>query len=102
MGHALESGLLDLADVVIVDAQLLQALGHVGGHFLEDVPGQVEALQLGQWAEGLVVDGTDLVVHQDQSLCGREREKVSTHDPRCLGLTKGPLQSFLPASPFLF
>lgn len=46
-----------------MDAQFLQALGHVGGHVLEHVPGQVETLQLGQWAEGLVVNGTDLVVH---------------------------------------
>lgn len=48
MGHALEGGLLDLADLVLVDAQLLQALGHVGGHVLEHVLGQVETLQLGQ------------------------------------------------------
>lgn len=58
-----------------MDAQLLQALGHVGGHVLECIPGQVETLKLGQGAEGLVVDGADLVVHQDQSLCGRDREK---------------------------
>jgi len=34
MGHALEGGLLDLGDLVLVDAQLLQTLGHVGGHVL--------------------------------------------------------------------
>lgn len=75
VGHALEGGLFDLGDVIVVDAQLLQALGHVGGHVLERVPGQVEALQLGERAEGLVVNGADLVVHQDQSLCGRDRKK---------------------------
>lgn len=68
VGHALEGGLFDLGDEVVVDAQLLQALGHVGGHVLEGVPGQVETLQLGERAEGLVVNGADLVVHQDQSL----------------------------------
>lgn len=68
MGHALEGGLLDLGDGVLVDAQLLQALGHVGGHLLQHVLGQVEALQLGQRAEGLGVDDGDFVVDQDQSL----------------------------------
>lgn len=49
----------------------MQALGHVGGHFLQHVLGQVETLQLGQRAEGLGVDDGDLVVHQDQGLGGR-------------------------------
>lgn len=75
VGHALEGGLFDLGDIVVMDAQLLQALGHVGGHVLECVPGQVEALQLGERAKGLVVNGADLVVHKDQSLCGRDRKK---------------------------
>lgn len=74
VGHALEGGLFDLGDVVVVDAQLLQALGHVGRHVLEHVPGQVETLQLGERAEGLVVNGAYLVVHQDQSLCGKDRK----------------------------
>ena len=68
MCHALEGGLFDLGDVVLVDAELLQALGHVGGHFLQPVLRQVETLQLGQRAEGLGVDDGDFVVHQDQSL----------------------------------
>lgn len=68
MGHALEGGLFDLADGVLVDAQLLQALGHVGWHVLQHVLGQVETLQLSQRAEGLGVDNCDFVVHQDQSL----------------------------------
>lgn len=71
VGHALERGLLDLGDLVLVDAQLLQALGHVGWHLLQHVLGHVETLQLGQRAEGLGVDGGDLVVHQDQSLYGK-------------------------------
>lgn len=71
MGHALEGGLLDLGDFVLMDAQLLQALGHVGWDVLEHVLGQVETLQLGQRAEGLGVDDSDFVVHQDQSLQGR-------------------------------
>lgn len=37
VGHALEGGLSDLGDLILVDAQLLQALGHVGGHVLEHV-----------------------------------------------------------------
>lgn len=65
-----------------MDAQLLQALGHVGGHVLEHIPGQVETLQLGERAEGLVVNGADLVVHQDQSLCGRDRKKSFHCDTR--------------------
>lgn len=75
MSHSLEGGLFHLGDVVVMDAQLLQALGHVGGHVLERVSGQVETLQLGERTEGLVVNGADLVVHQDQSLCGRKRKK---------------------------
>lgn len=71
MGHPLEGGLLDLGDLILVDAQLLQALGHVGGHVLEHVLRKVEALQLGQWAQGLGVDDGDFVVDQDQSLRGR-------------------------------
>lgn len=51
-----------------MDAQLLQALGHVGWHVLQVVLRQVEALQLGQWGEGLGVDDGDFVVNQDQSL----------------------------------
>lgn len=35
--HALEGGLFDFGDLVLVDAQLLQALGHVGWHLLEHV-----------------------------------------------------------------
>lgn len=86
-----------------MDAQLLQALGHVGGHVLECIPGQVETLQLGQGAEGLVVDDADLVVHQDQSLCERDREKrLHTFDPRCLRVMDGQLQFFLQTSLFLF
>lgn len=73
MGHALEGGLLDLADLVLVDAQLLQALGHVGGHVLEHVLGQVETLQLGQRGQGFGVDHGDFVVHQDQGLKERKR-----------------------------
>lgn len=73
MGHALEGGLLDLADLVLVDAQLLQALGHVGWHVLEHVLGQVEPLQFGQRGESLRVDHGDLVVHQDQSLKGKKK-----------------------------
>lgn len=76
VGHALEGGLFDFGDAVIMDAQLLQALGHVGGHVLEGIPGQVETLQLGERAEGLVVNGTDLVVYQNQSLCERDRKGV--------------------------
>lgn len=72
MGHALEGGLLDLADLVLVDAQLLQALGHVGGHVLQHVLGQVETLQLGQRGQGFGVDHGDFVVYQDQGL---KREK---------------------------
>lgn len=68
MGHALEGGLFDLGDGVLMDAQLLQALGHVGGNVLQHVLRQVETLQLGQRAEGLGVDHSDFVVHQDQSL----------------------------------
>ncbi len=71
MGHALEGGLLDLGDLVLVDAQLLQVLGHVGGDVLEQVLGQVETLQLGQGTESLGMDDGDLVVHQNQSLKGR-------------------------------
>lgn len=67
-----------------MDAELLQALGHVGGHVLERIPGQVETLQLGQGGEGLVVDGADLVVHQDQSLCVKEREKRLFYTPLIL------------------
>lgn len=73
MGHALEGGFLDLADLVLMDSQLLQALGHVGWHVLEHVFGQVESLQFGQWRESLRVDYRDLVVHQDQSLKGKKR-----------------------------
>ena len=72
MGHALEGSLFDLGDLVLVDAQLLQALGHVGGHVLQDVLRQVETLQLVQRTESLGVDGADFVVHQDQSLQGRK------------------------------
>lgn len=68
MGQALEGGLFDLGDLVLVDAQLLQAPGHVGGHVLQHVLRQVEALQLGQGAEGLGVDDGDFVVDQDQRL----------------------------------
>lgn len=63
MGHALEGGFLDLADLVLMDAQLLQAFGHVGWHVLEHVLGQVEALQFGQRRERLRVDHGYLVVH---------------------------------------
>ena len=55
-----------------MDAQLLETLGHVGRHLLQEVPGQVESLQLHQGAEGLGVDDGQLVVHQDQGL-GREK-----------------------------
>lgn len=75
LGHALEGGLLDLSDLVLVDAKLLQALGHVGRHFLEVVLGEVEALQLAQGNEGLGVDYGDLVVHQDQGLGRSEKEQ---------------------------
>lgn len=88
-----------------MDAQLLQALGHVGGHVLECIPGQVETLQLGQGAEGLVVDDADLVVHQDQSLWKGQGEKVlllHTFDPRCLRVMDGQLQFFHQTSLFLF
>ncbi len=34
VGHGLEGGLFDLGDLVLVDAQLLQALRHVGGYVL--------------------------------------------------------------------
>lgn len=73
MGHALEGGFLDLADLVLMDSQLLQALGHVGWHVLEHVFGQVESLQFGQWRESLRVDYRDLVVDQDQSLKGKKK-----------------------------
>lgn len=79
MGHALEGGLLDLADLVLVDAQLLQTLGHVGWHVLEHVLGQVEALQFGQRGEGLGVDDGDHVVHQDQGLKGRKGGQMHPH-----------------------
>ena len=75
IGHALEGGLLNLGDGVFVDAQLLQTLGHVGRHLLEEVPGQVESLELHQGAEGLGVDDSQLVVHQDQGL-GRRNRRV--------------------------
>jgi len=68
MGHALEGGLFDLGDLVLVDAKLLQALGHVGGHILKQVLWQVEALQIDQRAEGFGVDSGDFVVHKNQSL----------------------------------
>lgn len=68
LGHALEGGLFDLGNLILVDAQLLQALGHVGGHILQHVLGQVETLELGQRREGLGVDGGEFVVHEDQSL----------------------------------
>lgn len=75
MGHALEGGLFDLGDLILVDAQLLQGLGHVGRYFLQHVLRQVEALQLGQRAEGLGMDDGDFVVHQDQSLYGATSER---------------------------
>lgn len=75
MGHALEGGLFDLGDLVLVDAQLLQTLGHVGGHILQHVLRQVEALQLGQRAESFGVDDGDFVVHQDQSLCSANNQR---------------------------
>jgi len=59
-----------------VDAQLLQTLGHVGRHIREQVLGQVEALQLDQGAEGLRVDHSELVVHQDQGLGEEKRLEV--------------------------
>lgn len=74
MGHALERGLFDLGDLILMDAKLLQALGHVGGYFLEHVLWQVETLQLCQGGEGLDMDDSNFVVHQDQSLESR-REK---------------------------
>lgn len=79
MGHALEGGLLDLADLVLVDAQLLQALGHVGGHVLEHVLGQVETLQLGQRGQGFGVDHGDFVVHEDQGLKERKGAQMHPH-----------------------
>lgn len=51
-----------------MDAELLQALGHVGGHVLQQVLRQVEALELAQRAERFRVDGGDFVVYQNQSL----------------------------------
>ena len=68
MGQALKGGFLDLGDVILVDSQLLQALGHVGRHVLQQVLGEVESLQLAQRHEGLGVDGGDSVVHKDQGL----------------------------------
>lgn len=34
MGHALERGLFNLGDLILMDAKLLQALWHVSRHFL--------------------------------------------------------------------
>lgn len=34
MGHALERGLFNLGDLILMDAKLLQALWHVSWHFL--------------------------------------------------------------------
>lgn len=68
MRHSLEGGLLDLANLVLVDSKLLQALGHVGRHVLQQVLRQIEALKLRQRAESFGVDNGDLVVHQDKSL----------------------------------
>lgn len=72
LSHALEGGFFELGDLVLVDAQLLQALWHVGRYIFELVLGQVEALQLPQRAESLGVDGGDLVVHQDQGLSAEQ------------------------------
>lgn len=76
VGHALEGGLLDLGDLVLVDAQLLQALGHVGGHFLQHVLGQVEPLKLAQWDQGFGVNGGDFVVDQDERLQRGNKHKI--------------------------
>lgn len=78
VGHALERGLFDLWDPILVDAQLLQALGNVGGHLSEHVLRQVETLQLGEGHEGLWVDRTDFIVHQDQSLRRKKRPRRET------------------------
>ena len=55
-----------------MDAKLLQALGHVGGHVLQHVLGQVKPLQLAQGDQGLGVDGGDFVIDQDQGLCEKK------------------------------
>lgn len=70
MRHALERRLLDLGDLVLVDAQLLQTLGHVGGNVLQQVLGQIQTLQLSQRGQSFGMDHRDFVVDQDQSLKG--------------------------------
>lgn len=51
-----------------MDAQLLDALGHVAGNFLQHVLGQVKPLKVDQRSKGLGMDDGDLVVYQDKSL----------------------------------
>lgn len=68
MNHASEGGLLDFSDLVLVDAQLLDALGHVAGNILQHVLRQVKPLKVDQRRKGLGVDDGDLVVYQNESL----------------------------------
>lgn len=73
--HALEGGLFDLYNLILVDAELLQALGHVDGHVLQEIFWQVEALELAQRAESFRMDSGDFVVHQNQSLGDKNNKK---------------------------
>lgn len=68
INHASKGGLLDFADLVLVDAQLLDALGHVVGNVLQHVLRQVKPLKVDQRSKGLGVDDGDFVVYQDESL----------------------------------
>lgn len=73
IGHPSKGGLLNLRNLVLVNAQLLEAFWYVRRNLLQKILRQVESLQVDQRRKGLGVDNGDLIVYQDERL---EEEQV--------------------------
>lgn len=74
IGHAGEGGLLYLDNLVLVNAQLLEAFRYVCRNVLQKVLGQVESLQIDQRRKGLCMYNGDLIVDHDECLKGEKKE----------------------------
>lgn len=76
MSHPSKGSLLDLADLVLMDAQFLEALRDVSRNFLQLVLGKVKPLEVDQGSKGLGMNDGDLVVYQNESL---KKQEIKQH-----------------------
>lgn len=74
IGHAGKGGLLYLVNLVLVNAQLLQAFRYVSRNILQEILGQVESLQIDERRKGFGMNDGDLIVDQDE--CLKKKEKT--------------------------